>query len=130
MNAQNNTSTDSFSDIKNILAKVVRNWYFFVITLVVAYTAAFFMIRYTEEVYPVEAFILIKNDNNSTGAAAELLYGNQLFEAPKSTNTEAVMMKSYPLIKKIIMSLHFDKQFLEEGKILTTEAYEDAPARI
>jgi capsular exopolysaccharide synthesis family protein len=130
MNAQNNTSTDSFSDIKNILAKVVRNWYFFVITLVIAYTAAFFMIRYTEEVYPVEAFILIKNDNNSTGAAAELLYGNQLFEAPKSTNTEAVVMKSYPLIKKVIMSLHFDKQFLEEGKILTTEAYEDAPARI
>lgn len=130
MNPQNNSSTDSFSDVKNILGKVAQNWYFFVITLAIAYTAAYFMIRYTEEVYPVEAFILIKSENNATGAAAELLYGNQLFEQPKSTNTEAVIMKSYPLINKVIKSLNFDQQFLEEGKVLTTEVYEDAPARI
>ncbi|MDQ3392680.1 MAG: polysaccharide biosynthesis tyrosine autokinase [Bacteroidota bacterium] len=130
MDPQNNTTTDSFSDVKNILSKVARNWYFFVLALVIAFSAAFFLIRYTEEVYPVEAHILIKSNTSGAGSAAELLYGNQIFETPKSTNTEAVMLKSYPLINKVIKSLDFDKQFLEEGKIVTSEVYEDAPAKI
>ncbi|CAN5521122.1 tyrosine-protein kinase domain-containing protein [soil metagenome] len=131
MNQQNNnTQTDSFSDVKKILVKVLKNWYFFVIALAIAYTIAFFQIRYTEEIYPVEAFILIKTDNKGAGSAAELLYGNQLFDNARSSNTEAVLMKSYPLINKVVKSLGFNKIFYSEGKILTKEIYEDAPANI
>lgn len=123
-------SPDGFSDFKTILSKIAAKWYYFILALVICFTAAYFIIRYSNVIYPVEAYLLIKTENNGEGAAAELLYGNQLFGTVKSGNTEAVMMKSFPLINKVVKSLNFDKVFYTEGSVIIKEVYEDAPVKI
>ena len=58
------TQLDEIIDFRQILFRVIKNWFFFVISLFIAFSIAFAYNRYTHELYMVEASILIKEDNS------------------------------------------------------------------
>ena len=93
-------------------------------------TAGFLVNRYTPRVYAVNSSILIKDDQDVSGSAAELLYGNQLFNNSRNLNNESIIIESFPLIRGVLGELDFDKVFYKEGNVRTTEVFKDAPARI
>ncbi len=130
MDQPTSNSQSSFSDLKIYYLKVKKHWYLFVISLIIAFTIAFFQIRYAPEVYPVEVAIVIKGGKQAGGSAAELLYGAQQFENMGSPVTESLVLSSYPVIKETVASLNFQTAFFTEGNINTSEDYLDAPATV
>lgn len=114
-------------DFKRVLARAIRFWYVVVISLVAALFIAFYKNRYTERVYPITASIIIREMQEIGGA--ELLYKNVLVDQYRNYLNEPYIIKSLPLIERVIRNLNFHIAFYREGRILTTEAYEYIPVK-
>ena len=54
-----NNQLDEIIDFKQFFFKIVKNWYFFVLSLLLTFTIAFAYNRYTQELYKTETTILI-----------------------------------------------------------------------
>ena len=64
---------DSLEDVKIILAKILRRWYWVVLTVIIALSAAFAYIRYEDPMYVVNAsFISRKFDERGAGAVPSI----------------------------------------------------------
>jgi capsular exopolysaccharide synthesis family protein len=112
-------------DFKRVLSRAIRFWYVVVISLIVALTIAFYNTRYTQRVYPVSASIIIKEMQEMGGA--ELLYKNALIDPYRNYLNEPYIIRSYPLMEKVVKELNFHISFYREGYFMTTEAYDYIP---
>jgi capsular exopolysaccharide synthesis family protein len=114
-------------DFKRVLSRAIRFWYVIVISLGVAFAIAFYKNRYTQRVYPITASILIKEMQETGGA--EILYKNSLIDPYRNYLNEPYIIRSYPLIEKVVKDLNFHISFSEEGYIVTSEVYTDFPVK-
>ena len=117
-------SLDEIIDFRQILFKIIKNWFWILLSLLVALTIAFAYNRYSTELFRSETSILIKEDN-SLITASDLLY-DQRYSSKKSLENKELMIKSYPLIYKTLQDLSFNIAYFIEGNIKGTETY-DAP---
>jgi capsular exopolysaccharide synthesis family protein len=124
---ENRQSQGSSLDFKRVLARAIRFWYLIIISLVVALAVAFYKNRYTQRVYPVSASIIIREMQETGGA--ELLYKNALIDPYRNYLNEPYIIRSYPLIEKVVNDLNFNTIFYKEGYFMTTEAYDYMPVR-
>lgn len=114
-------------DFKRVVARAIRFWYFILLTLSAALVISFYNTRYSERVYPVTASILIREMQETGGA--ELLYKNALIDPYRNYLNEPYIIRSYPLIEKVIRNLNFHVAFYREGYFMTTEAYSYIPVK-
>lgn len=114
-------------DLKRVLARAIRFWYIVVLFLVGALAIAFYTNRYSEKVYPVNASIVIREVQETGGA--ELLYKNALIDPYRNYLNEPYIIRSQPLIEKVIRDLNFQISFYREGYVITTEAYDYMPVK-
>ncbi len=112
-------------DFKRVLSRAIRFWYVVVISFVAALSIAFYQNRYTQKVYPVSASIIIREMQETGGA--ELLYKNSLIDPYRNYLNEPYIIRSYPIIEKVIRALNFHVTFYREGYFMTTEAYNYMP---
>lgn len=112
-------------DFKRVFSRAIRFWYVVVITFVVALIIAFYQNRYTQRVFPVSASIIIREVQEIGGA--ELLYKNSLIDPYRNYLNEPYIIRSYPLIEKVVRDLNFYVTFYREGYFMTTEAYDYMP---
>ncbi|MBX2944898.1 MAG: polysaccharide biosynthesis tyrosine autokinase [Cyclobacteriaceae bacterium] len=114
-------------DFKRVIARALRFWYVVILSLSVSLIISFYKTRYSERVYPVSASILIREMQETGGA--ELLYKNALIDPYRNYLNEPYIIRSYPLIEKVVKSLNFHVSFYREGYFMTTEAYSYIPVK-
>lgn len=114
-------------DFKRVLARAIRFWYIILLGLVVTLTIAFYNNRYTKRVYTVTASIIIRETQEVGGA--ELLYKNSLVDPYRNYLNEPYIIKSYPLIEKVVRDLNFHISFLQKGYVITSEVYSNFPLK-
>lgn len=112
-------------DLKRVVHRAFRYWYFVLLSVAVAGVIAFLHNRYAKRIYPITASVIVKEAGNVSGA--ELLYNNSLINFKRNYLNELYILKSYPLMTRVIEEMNFDVSFLREGNILTTEIYGDIP---
>jgi capsular exopolysaccharide synthesis family protein len=112
-------------DYNRIINQVVNYWYIVLLSIVVGVSIAFLINRYSPHVYPVTASLIVKEAEDASGA--DLLYNNPLVNFSRNYLNEIYLLKSYPLVQKVVEDLNFDITFYKQGNILTTEAYDDIP---
>jgi len=101
-----NNQFDEIIDFRQFFYKIINNWYFFALSLLLTFAIAYLYNRYTNEIYLVETSILIK-ENNSMGSASDLLYEKAMKGSIRLENKE-LMIKSYPLVYSTLADLGFD----------------------
>lgn len=114
-------------DFKRVLARAIRFWYVVILSLGISLVISFYKTRYSERVYPVSASILIREMQETGGA--ELLYKNALIDPYRNYLNEPYIIRSYPLIEKVVKNLNFHVAFYREGYFMTTEAYSYIPVK-
>ena len=112
-------------DFKRVLSRAIRFWYVVIITFVIALVIAFYQNRYTQRVFPISASIIIREMQETGGA--ELLYKNSLIDPYRNYLNEPYIIRSYPLIEKVVRDLNFHISFYREGYFMTTDAYDYMP---
>lgn len=112
-------------DFKRVVSRAIRFWYLIVLSLIVSLAVAVYKVRYSQRVYPVSASILIRETQEVGGA--EFIYKNALIDPYRNYLNEPYIIKSYPLIEKVVRDLNFDVSFYREGYLMTTESYRYVP---
>lgn len=118
---------DTFN-IKEELAKYIRNWPWFAATIFLFLSIAFFYLKYASVTYETVGKIKILDDSSK---ALELPGDvSSLFESSKvNLENEIEVIKSHLLLEKVVTSLNLNLVYSEEGKIKSKELWE-APFKV
>ena len=122
-----NQPTEETIDIKELLAKFSQKWYYFAGAIFIFMAIAFLYNRYTEPVYQANATILIRDDDNTTLGAENLLEGLELFSGKKNLKNEIGILHSFDLIRNTLIDLDFGTSYFHLGNIRTAELYSKKP---
>lgn len=115
-------------DIKRLLLKYVKNWYFFAIAIVIAYFVGNDKNKYLVPRYSLKTSILIEDKSNSSvlqerGASSSA----PLFLNSKLVDNQIALLKSFAQIKRIIQNLDFEVSYYAKGENIYTEIYKESP---
>src|SRR5690606_26648801 len=117
--------TNSFSLIE-LWEKFRRNWYWFALGLLMAWTAAYIYLRYTHNTYRSEARILIKEDPSKIGSELSLLTGRGLArDATPNIADQMQVMKSRRIVSKVVENLQLNVRYFYTGRVKTQEILND-----
>ena len=117
-----NNQLDEIIDFKQFFFKILKNWYFFVLSLIITLVIAFAYNRYTHELYKIETTILI-NEDNTIGDASDLFYEKTIQTQSMSLENKELILKSYPLVYSTLEQLKFDVAYDIVGNIKVSETY-------
>lgn len=117
-----NNQLDEIIDFRQFFFKIIKNWFFFLISLLLTFAISFAYNRYTHELYEVETSILIKEDNNKL-SASDLLYEKGLKTSQMSLENKLLVLRSFPLVFETLQELKFDIAYYIVGSIKVSETY-------
>jgi capsular exopolysaccharide synthesis family protein len=124
--AEEPTSSQGFTiDFKRVGYRAIRYWYIVLGILSLSLTFAWYKTRYATRIYPVSASIIIREREEISGG--ELLYKNAIVDPYRNYLNEPYILKSIPLIKRVIENHNFQVSFLEEGYVTSSEIYDQLP---
>lgn len=108
-------------DFKRIGYNSLRYWYLIILSLAIALGFAYLKNRYAVRIYPVTASIIIREKEETTGG--ELLYKNALVDPYRNYLNEPYILRSFPMVGKVVEDLNFEVAFYKKGSFKTSEAY-------
>ncbi|MGZ5135438.1 MAG: Wzz/FepE/Etk N-terminal domain-containing protein, partial [Flavitalea sp.] len=109
-------------DIKRYFSKLVSNYYWFLLTLAICGTTAFLYLRYTQPLYEVSTFILVKSPNdamNSTLGGSTFAGGAMGSSGPGGfdPSNEIFKLQSEVLLGGVVDSLRLDISAVRSGRV-------------
>lgn len=117
-------------DVKELFYKYVRFLPLFIISLLLALTAAFLYLRYTTPIYKSEGALMIRKDNaqpGSGGASGDQF--QQMFVLDNSINiqNEIELIQSRPVMARVVEALNLNASYYSKGQIGETNIYKNSP---
>ncbi|WP_397447180.1 GumC family protein [Polaribacter sp. R77954] len=120
-------------NLREEIEKYLTYWGWFLIGLCVAFTAAFFYLKYTPKQYSASAYIMIK-DNLKSGISDEFkavsdlgIVGNSSTNNPEN---EIFIIKSRKIVGKMVDSLDLNISYFKDADISNGEAYLNSGIKI
>lgn len=112
-------------DFKRVGYRILRYWYIVAVILGVSLFIAWYKTRYATRIFPVSASIIIREREELSGA--ELLYKNSIIDPYRNYLNEPYILRSYPLIQRVVEKQNFHITFLEQGYVVSSEVYDQLP---
>jgi len=116
--------------VKDLFFKYIRFLPVFILSLAAALFGAYVYLRYATPIYRASGNILIKNNQqgNSNQAVGDPKL-NQLFlnQGAQSIQNEIEVLKSKPLMGRVVDSLHLQISYVAVGKIKSPNIYKQGP---
>ena len=111
-------------NIREFLTPYMKKWRWFTLSILVSIFIFFIYLRYTSNIYGIEARVLIKNNefsdfNSGEKIVEELGY----FTNRKNLRTELEVIKSYSIINESLSKIPFYVSYEVKGDVKTTENY-------
>jgi capsular exopolysaccharide synthesis family protein len=117
------TQEDTFN-VRELLLKLLKFWYLFVISIGISFTIAYFYNRYSTPRYYTSATLLIKDRRNSVPAGADaFLEGMNLVNIQRNIENEITIIRSHSMAIATVRQLDFGVSFYTEGNVRTSEVY-------
>ncbi|MBC7830328.1 MAG: polysaccharide biosynthesis tyrosine autokinase [Chitinophagaceae bacterium] len=111
-------------DIKRYFSKLINNYYWFILTLAISGTSAYMYLRYTQPLYEVSTFILVKSPNDAvnttlggsafTGGGTQSPAGPMVYPDPSN---EIFKLQSEFLLGEVVDSLNLDLSAVKFGRV-------------
>jgi len=116
-------------DIKKYLFKILRNWYWFVLSIFISLVAGYLITKYSTPKYRASTTMLVASDG-AKNEIAQMISQLGLFKKKMQKNeveNEIPVLKSYTLARKVVEELNFNVTYYRIGDIMTSESYVDNP---
>ncbi|MBS1944944.1 MAG: polysaccharide biosynthesis tyrosine autokinase [Bacteroidetes bacterium] len=116
-------------DIKAFLRKVLKMWWLFAITLLLAGAGAVWYIKTTPKEYEVSGVMLMSDTKrNSFGSRGEdFIKGASYLSSQAGLDDEISVLTSFTNVLNTVRQLDFGTTYYRERNFLTREVYEDKP---
>ncbi|WP_128548347.1 GumC family protein [Larkinella soli] len=120
---------DKEPDVRAIIFKYLKNWKWFLVSLVVCLASGYVYLKYQVPLYKVQSSILIKDDKK--GLSEETIMKElDLFAPKKVVENEVEILKSYTLMEKVVNDLELDVSYFRETPVGEREIYQSSPIRL
>ncbi len=116
-------------NIRATVMRYLRQWPWFVASLIVALAGAYVYLLYQQPVYKVQATLLIKNDKKSMGQEG-MLKEMDAFASEKVIENEIEILKSFSLMEQVVSNLHLNVRYFRDTNFGKREMYEDVPVQV
>lgn len=130
------SSTEPFDSEQSIslretIKPYLRKWPWFIVSFSIFILGALIYLRYTPLSYQTTASILIK-DEQSSDLSQMAIFSDLGMGQLNSVNleNEIKILKSRPLTKQVVDQLNLNIQYYNEGRLRTTELYENSPIKL
>lgn len=128
----NGAPTQQDVDIKFIVAKILGNWYWYILSIILFLALAFLMFIYSSPRYAVTARVLVNGYTGSGKGITGLSETNMLselgmFSVPNTVNNELEIIHSRKIVQQVVYDLQLNVTYLAKGKVRYEESYKSSP---
>jgi tyrosine-protein kinase Etk/Wzc len=109
-------------DLKKYIFKALDNWYWILISVVLALSIAFLINRYTTNYYLVKGTILINDKKNDLGSS--VLDEMDLFSSQSNIENEKAILTSYTLMRSVVDSLELYIELNIQGNLKSSKLFD------
>jgi capsular exopolysaccharide synthesis family protein len=128
---RNATPNSEIIDLREILFKYLRKWYWFVISVVVCFCVAYLYLKATNEQYEVQSTILLRKDANSGGLLdMSMLEGFGMSGSSKEVEDEIQVLSSKSIMTNVINTLGIETEYYLKSGLRYVELYPTTPIRL
>ena len=106
--------------------RVLRNWYWYVLTVLLFGGAAWAYVRYTVPVYSAQAKVMIKSEDGGADVSQQALNEALGFENVYDIENEIQVLKSSLLMRRVVDSLRLNHSYVYQGRVRNTDLYQPA----
>jgi capsular exopolysaccharide synthesis family protein len=126
-----NNAQNTFS-LGKLAGKVLRKWYWLVLSILLCLAAAYLINRYTAPLYNVSASVYVKQAKDDPFSVQEVLLsqGGNSQGPSKSLYNEIYFLKSRSLVESTLRELDFGVSYYEETDTITVELYKKSPIQL
>ena len=120
-------------NFQTILAALVLNWQWFLLSLIIFVSGALIYLRYAEPVYSISARMLIKDDNSKKNNASQILSNMEDFGfLTNSTgiDNEIEIIKSRILLRDAVKDLKLYTEYRHVGRVRDAIQYGIQPLNV
>jgi uncharacterized protein involved in exopolysaccharide biosynthesis len=125
-NSLSNTEMSWKIGPREFIFKYLKYIPWIIICIAISIVLGYLKIRYTTNIYPVKASMLISDESKNPGGDARL---NQMFNYQKSSNlnNEIQILKSRPILGRVARDLGVQIRYYNKGKIRASLVYPYSP---
>ena len=109
-------------DIKKFVYKLIGFLPWIIISTLIAYSAAKLYLRYTPQLHRISAYLLIK-DNEESSPDYNVLRELGVITSSKEVQNQIDILESYQLSENIVDSLNLQVKIFAEGRISSSDIY-------
>ncbi len=122
-------------DMRRLVFQMLRHWYWFVLSVVVALSVAYVYNRYTTPVYEIRSSILIEEKKATSPLSGGMenggvFQGFSLMGSDYNLYNQMAVLQSKSLISRVMEDLDFKVSYYRVGNIITAEMYRNPPFRV
>ena len=122
-----NAFEDEPIDLKGELIKYLKFWPWFLLTVMIMLSSAYFYLRYSDTVYRTEAKIKILDSQETSGLSFDV---KSIFRRSNVVlDNEIALLSSYHLMEDVVESLDLNVHYFQTRKINTREVF-NSPIRV
>ncbi len=127
---------DDNNELKKTVFKILRHWYWFVLTVIIAGGLAYTYNRYTTPVYEIHSTMLVEEDKvnsplaGATGASQNVFQGLGVMNSMRNIYNQMVLLNSTPIVAHTLDELDFEVSYYTAGRVAVSESYRDAPFKV
>lgn len=116
-------------DLREILNQYLYHWPLFVLSILIALGLAFLYIENKKPIYHVKAKLSIKDEKQSSSDKTAILQELNLSTAPKLVESEVEILKSRPIISRIVKDLKLWVTYRERINYTYNDLYVATPVK-
>ncbi|MCF7568658.1 polysaccharide biosynthesis tyrosine autokinase [Sabulilitoribacter arenilitoris] len=125
-NLSNDNSEDFNFNLKKTLSVYLKQWKWFVLSLLISFVLTYISLRYTTPKYLAVAKIMLLDDkDNSAGALKDLSIFSEKEDAMVEDEIEVIKSRSF--LRNIVKELTLNVRYYVKGRIYESELYKNTP---
>jgi tyrosine-protein kinase Etk/Wzc len=118
-------------DLKKYFFLIIRHWYWFVISVFIAYTVAYYINRFSEPVYTVGGATVMVKHERMRSSGMEAFFGDIGLLSDRTTiQNQIEILKSFTLNRRVMDELDFDVTYVAVGRFKNSEQYQNADIKV
>src|SRR5690554_5794446 len=131
-NVQTTAVEDDSIDLKKIIFNFLRNWYWFVITVMIALSVALLYNKYATPVYEINTTILVEEEKSGLslgagmgGLSQNVFQGLGGMGSMQNIHNQMVILNSTPIVSRTLDELDFEVSYFSINRMVSKESYKD-----
>ena len=116
-------------NVRDLLFRYLRKWYWFVFAVIIAFTVAWVYLKTVNTKYSVLTTIMLRNDEAGSASNEQqaIMESMGLFSGSKALEDEIQVINSHKIIKQAIDSLNLYTEYFKKSELKYVEEYKTTP---